>query len=144
MLIPSDRSVSIAEMVAAPMIAIAFIALCSLLKEPARRHFSALMIAGAGAIYISGGGLGPLEFAFCALMTLLAFRGLSEYRFVAIGWLCHVAWDVVHHLYGNPIVPFDPSSSVGCAICDTFLALWYFCGAPAIQTWFRRAPALQM
>jgi hypothetical protein len=35
MLIPSDRAVSIAEMVAAPMIAIAFIALCSLLKEPA-------------------------------------------------------------------------------------------------------------
>src|SRR4029077_15881625 len=94
-----------------------FILLCALLKEPARRNFSAIMLAGAGAAYL-GGGLGVWEFGFCALMTFVAYRGLQDYRFIGAGWVLHTMWDVVHHLYGNPIVPFVPMSSAGCAICD--------------------------
>jgi hypothetical protein len=60
------------------------------------------------------------------------------YRFIGIGWLLHTAWDTVHHLYGTPIVPFVLLSSFGCAICDLALALWYFQGALAIFTWFRK------
>ncbi len=108
-----------------------FIAACSLFKEPARRNFSAIMIAGGGAAYLNG-GLGGWEFAFCALISYLAFNGLKDYRFIGAGWALHTVWDVMHHLYGNPIVPFVASSSAGCAICDAVLAIWYFQGAPSI------------
>jgi len=47
-----------------------------------------------------------------------------------VAWALHAAWDVVHHLYANPIVPFAPTSSAGCAICDFALAAWYLVGAP--------------
>jgi hypothetical protein len=71
------------------------------------------------------------------MMTFVAYRGLSDYRFIGMGWLLHTAWDVVHHLYGNPIVSFVPGSSAGCAICDPVLALWYFRGAPSIYSWIK-------
>lgn len=122
------------QIVAPLMVALGFIAACSLLKEPGRRHFSAIMMAGAGAAYLNG-GLGVWEFAFCTLVTFLAYRGIKDYRFIAVGWLLHSIWDVAHHFYGTPIVPFVPSSSAGCAICDLGLAAWYFCGAPSVSTW---------
>jgi len=59
------------QIVAPLMVALGFIAACSLLKEPGRRHFSAIIIAGAGAAYLNG-GLGAWEFAFCALVTFIA------------------------------------------------------------------------
>ncbi|PYU22172.1 MAG: hypothetical protein DMG30_15570 [Acidobacteria bacterium] len=46
------------------------------------------------------------------------------HNFIGIGWLFHTGWDVLHHLYGNPIVPFVPTSSLGCAICDPVIAIW--------------------
>jgi hypothetical protein len=112
-------------------IAGALVAAFSLLKEPQRRTCSALVIAGAGATYLAG-GLGPWELILPVLMTPLAYFGLKDYRFIGAGWLLHVAWDLVHHFYGNPILPFNPTSSAGCAICDTVLAAWYFVGAPSI------------
>ena len=120
------------------VVAAVFILLCGLLKEPRRQQFSAIMLAGAGAAYL-GGGLGVWEFGFCALMTYIAYRGLQDYRFIATGWLLHTLWDVAHHLYGNPIVPFLPMSSAGCAICDLALAAWYFAGAPSPYRWIARA-----
>ncbi len=113
------------------VIAGVFIAAMSLLREPSRRHLSALLIAGAGATYF-GGGFGFWEVGFCALFTWLAFRALEDYRFVGIGWVLHVGWDILHHLYGHPILPFVPLSSAGCAIFDTGIAIWYFFGAPSI------------
>src|SRR5258708_27504644 len=83
-----------------------YIALSSLIKEPNRRHFNAIMIGGAGAAYLSGGGLGKWEFLFTAMVTYCAYKGLASYRFIGIGWMLHVAWDLMHHFYGNPIVPF--------------------------------------
>ena len=111
-------------------VAIAFIAAVSLLREPKRRQFSALVIAGAGATYF-GAGFGFWEVAFCALMTWLAFSALDDYRYAGVGWLLHVGWDVLHHLRGHPILPFLPLSSAGCAICDSVIAIWYFLGAPS-------------
>ena len=125
-------------MIAPLGVALLIIAACSLLKEPDRQSFSAIFVAGAGAAYLNG-GLGVWEFAFCALITFLAFRGLKNYRAIGIAWLLHTVWDAVHHLYGNPIVPFIPTSSAGCAICDIGLAVWYLYQAPSIYTWFRRA-----
>ena len=118
------------DLVAPLGVAALFIGLCGALREPARRNFSAIMLAGAGAAYLSG-GFGVWEFAFCALIAVLAYRGLADYRFIGAGWVLHVAWDVAHHLYGNPIVPFLPLSSEGCAVCDLGLAAWYFAQAPS-------------
>ena len=109
----------------------------SLLAEEARRKFSAIFLAGAGAAYLSG-GFGLWEFAFCAVVTALSYAGLSHYRAIAAGWLAHTIWDYLHHLYGNPIIPFEPQSSFGCAICDPLLAAWYAIGAPSVWAVFKR------
>lgn len=123
--------------VAAVGIALAYILLFSCVKEPARQKWNAVIVAGAGAAYLSG-GLGAWEFMFCALITVLAYLGLKKYTFIGIAWLLHTGWDVLHHLYGNPIVPFSASSSAGCAVCDAVLALWFFRGAPSPFDYFRR------
>jgi len=96
----------------------------------------AIMIAGAGAAYLNG-GLGVWEFVFTSVVTYCAYKGLSSYRFIGVGWLFHTGWDVVHHLYGNPIVPFAPMSSFGCAICDLVIAAWCFAGAPSVSELIR-------
>lgn len=122
--------------VGAAIIALIFITIMSLVKEPNRQKLNAIIIAGAGGVYWSG-GLGVWEFAFGSLMLFVAFKGLKHYYFIGIGWLLHTVWDVLHHLYGNPIVSFAPSSSAGCAICDPILAVWFFFGAPTIFNLFR-------
>jgi len=120
------------------IIAVLLILLCSLFKEPNRRTFMALLVAGAGAAYLSGGGFGTWETAFNVPMVIAAYKGVRSYRFSAIGWLLHTGWDILHHLYGNPILPFDPTSSLGCAVCDPVLAIWCFAGAPSLLDVFRR------
>jgi uncharacterized protein DUF6010 len=118
--------------VTAPVIvAVIYISAVSLFKEPQRRNFNAIMIAGAGAAYLNG-GFGMWEFAFTAVVTFFAYRGLQSYRFIGIGWLLHTGWDVLHHLYGTPIVPFVATSSLGCAICDPVIAAWCFAAGPSI------------
>ncbi|MEV0660438.1 DUF6010 family protein [Actinomadura luteofluorescens] len=104
----------------------------SLIREPHRRRFNAVMVAGAGAAYLSGGGLGGWEFLFTTAVTYCAYRGLESWTFIGIGWLLHTAWDVVHHVKGNPIVPFAHGSSLGCAICDPVIALWCLVGGPSL------------
>ncbi len=119
------------------MVALVFISLVSLFDEPNRRNFNAIFVAGAGAAYLSG-GFGVWEFVFLAVVTYCAYKGLRSYRFIGVGWLLHTGWDVLHHLYGNPIVPFVPDSSLGCAICDPVIALWCFAGAPSVYDLLRR------
>jgi hypothetical protein len=119
------------------LVAGAAILMLGLLREPARRTYSAILIAGAGAAYLSG-GLGAWEFVFCAAMSVVAYRGLADYRWIGAGWLMHSAWDVAHHLWGQPIIPALPLSSFGCALCDAALAAWYFACAPAIARTPRR------
>jgi hypothetical protein len=81
----------------APVVfAIAFICISSLLREPDRRNFMAIMVGGAGAAYLSGGGLGAWEFAFTAVVTYCGYQGLRSYRFIGVGWILHTAWDLVH------------------------------------------------
>jgi hypothetical protein len=120
------------------VIAIAFILLTSLIREPARQKFMAVLVAGAGGAYLSGGGFGGWEMAFCAVVAVCAYQGLRSYRFIGIGWLLHTGWDILHHLYGNPIIPFSATSSLGCAICDPVIAAWCFAGAPSIYDAMRR------
>ena len=70
---------------------------------------------------------------------MCAYTGLHSYRFIGIGWLLHTGWDVVHHLNGNPIIPFVPNSSLECAICDPVIALWCFAGGMLIAQVASRA-----
>lgn len=109
----------------AVIIALVYMAISSLASELNRQKISALIIAGAGAVYWSG-GLGIAEYIFATSMLLMAFKGLTNYKFIGLAWLMHTSWDILHLLYGNPIVPFSVSSSAGCAVCDSVLALWFF------------------
>jgi hypothetical protein len=118
--------------IAPVVIAVLFIIVSSPIKEPHRRNFMAIMIAGAGAAYLSGGGLGKWEFAFTAAVTFCAYKGLRSYRFIGLGWMLHTAWDVMHHFYGSPIIPFFSNSSAGCAITDAIIAIWFFANAPSV------------
>ena len=119
------------QWVAPVLVAIAWISITGLISEPNRLKFNAILLAGAGAAYL-GGGFGFLEMPFNWVMTYVAFRGLSSYKWIGVGWILHTGWDVTHHLYGNPILPFSESSSFGCALCDPILAVWFFLGAPSI------------
>ncbi|WP_431969422.1 DUF6010 family protein [Nocardia sp. bgisy134] len=123
--------------VAPLLVGIVYITLMSLIREPHRRQFNAIMVAGAGAAYLSGGGLGPAEFAFTAVVTYCAYRGLRSWTFIGIAWLLHTAWDLLHHIEGNPIVPFLHDSSLGCAICDPVIAVWCLRGGPDVIAWAR-------
>jgi hypothetical protein len=119
---------------------LAFIVLMSGVKEPARRAFNAILVAGAMGAYLSG-GLGPWELAFAALGTVVAYRALGSYRLIGVAWLMHSAWDLVHHFFGNPIWPFMETSSFGCCIFDAVIAAWFVAGAPPLVSWGRRSKA---
>ena len=92
-----------------------------------------LVIRGIKKLWdLSGGGFGPWEFVFTAVVTFCAYQGLRSYRFIGVTWLLHTGWDMLHHLYGNPIIPFVATSSFGCAICDPVIAMWCFAGGPSV------------
>jgi hypothetical protein len=132
---------SIIDVVAPVLVALVSIVLMSLVPEPARQKLNAVVLAGAGAAYISGGSLGLWELAFTAAVTFCAFRGLADFRGLGVGWLLHTAWDVVHHLRGDPIIPELAHSSFGCAVCDPVIAVWLLRGAPTVRPWPRRRGA---
>jgi hypothetical protein len=116
--------------------ALVFVALLSLVREPARLKLNALGIAGAAATYV-GGALGAWELAYAAVGLAVAYRALGSYRWIAVGWWMHAGWDLVHHLLGSPIWPWMPLSSFGCMLFDSAIAIWFVVGAPSI--WRRRA-----
>lgn len=119
------------------LIGLIAVTLISLIPEPHRRTVNAVIVAGAGAAYLSGGGLGYAEFVLPIIMTYVAYRGLTSYAWIGVGWLLHTVWDVIHHLKGTPILPFAEHSSFGCAICDPVIALWCFAGGPSVIGWIR-------
>lgn len=127
----SQEAFSFLHIVGALGVAAVWIAAFSLLREPMRQKLSVIMLAGAGAAYLSG-GLGGWEIAACVVFTAVAYKGLDDYRFIGLGWIMHTCWDLVHHFRGHAILPFTPDSSAGCAICDVLLAAWYFLGARSI------------
>ena len=115
----------------ATLMAILFVLLVSLVREPARQRFMAVFVAGAGAAYFNG-GLGMWELAFTAVVTYLAYRGLHSYVFIAAAWFLHAGWDLAHHYWGRPILYFAPASSGQCAVTDTLIAVWFMAGAPSV------------
>jgi len=123
-----------------PMVSAAlFLLVMSLVKEPARRTFNAIFAAGAVGVYLSG-GFGPWELLYPVIATPVVYLGLRSYRFIGLAWLMHSCWDIVHHLWGNPIWPFMPTSSFGCMIFDAFIAVWFLSGAPSVFTVKTKSP----
>jgi hypothetical protein len=122
-----------------------FVLIMSRVPEPARRNLNAILVAGSCGVYLSG-GFGVWELAYPLLAMPIVYKGLRSYRFIGIAWLMHAAWDVVHHLWGNPIWPFMPTSSWGCMIFDAVIAIWFLAGASTLvrkpATLDRRAPAV--
>ena len=116
--------------------ALLFVVVMSLVAEPTRRTLNAIILAGAGGAYLSG-GFGLWELAYPVVGAAIGFRALTSYRWLGAGWLLHAGWDIAHHLWGNPIWPFMPSSAFGCMIFDSIIAAWFLAGAPS----FHRAPA---
>ena len=111
--------------------ALGFILGMSLVKEPTRRHFNAIVVAGVSGAYLSG-GFGLWELWYPVAGTAIAYLGLRSHRYIGLAWLMHAAWDLFHHFYGNPIWPFMPTSSFGCTIFDSVLATWFLAGASAL------------
>jgi Family of unknown function (DUF6010) len=108
-----------------------FVVVMSQVKEPARRTLNAIFAAGATGVYFSG-GFGPWELLYPAIATPIVYLGLRSYRLIGLAWLMHACWDILHYFWGNPIWAFMPSSSFGCMIFDSFIAVWFLSGAPAI------------
>jgi Family of unknown function (DUF6010) len=116
-----------------PILAAAtFVLIMSLVREPTRRTLNAVFVAGASGVYLSG-GFGPWELLYPAIAMPVVYAGLRSYRFIGIAWLMHAGWDLAHHLWGNPIWPFMPASSLGCMIFDALIAVWFLAGAPSIR-----------
>jgi len=128
---------SITVAIGATTIAAIYMTVFSFVKEPLRQKINALIIAGAGGVYWSS-GLGFYEFPLGIIMIFLAYKGLKNYKYLALGWIVHTIYDLLHHYYGNPIIPMAPSSSAGCAICDPILAIWLYFNAPSV---FRLFPS---
>lgn len=111
--------------------AVIFILGMSLVPEPKRHALNAILAAGTAGLYISG-GFGAWELLYAAAVIPIAYYGLRSYRFIAIAWLMHAGWDLPHHLWNRPIWPYMATSSLGCAIFDSVIAIWFLAGAPTL------------
>ncbi len=128
---PAVPAVAYMKFVGPALGACVFVALMSLVSHPARRNLNAIFAAGAVGVYI-GGGFGVWELIYPVLATPVIYLGLRSYRAIGIAWLMHAAWDLPHHLIGHPIWPYVPTSSLGCMIFDSLIAVWFLAGAPSI------------
>lgn len=108
-----------------------FVLAMSLVRDPVRRPVNTIVVAGACGVYLSG-GFGVWELLYPAIAMPVVYRGLQSYRFIGLAWLLHAIWDLAHHLWGNPIWPFMPTSSFGCMLFDTLIAVWFLAGAPSL------------
>lgn len=126
--LPADPMATIGPLLAAGV----FVGAMSRVPEPVRQRLNALGVVGVSTAYLSG-GFGVWEITYPALLLPIAYFGLRSYPFIGLGWLLHSAWDLAHHLWGNPLWPFMPTSSWGCMLFDGLIAVWFFAGAPSLK-----------
>jgi len=111
--------------------ALCFVLIMSRVPEPMRRTFNAVLVAGTCGTYLNG-GFGIWELIYPMIAIPVVYLALRSYRLIGVAWLMHAAWDLPHYLWGNPIWPFLRTSSWGCLIFDTLIAIWFFAGAPVL------------
>jgi hypothetical protein len=116
-------AIQLLDVVAPAAAALLFAFVLSRLREPVQRKVLAVMTAGFATAYL-GGGLGAWELLYLVPASYIAYRALDSWRFIALGWLMHPVWDLVHHFHGNAIWPWMPTSSIGCAVFDPIVAIW--------------------
>jgi hypothetical protein len=125
------ESMTVMDVLGPAIGASAFVLVMSLVREPTRRTVNAVIVAGASGVYLSG-GFGIWELAYPVLVMPVVYRALQSHRYIGVAWLMHAAWDLPHHLWGNPIWPFMRTSSFGCFVFDSLIAAWFLAGAPAV------------
>jgi hypothetical protein len=130
MLVPNAPALVLKDWIGPAVGAVVFVAIMSLVPEPARRKFNAIFAAGAVGAYI-GSSFGPWELVYPVVATPVVYCGLKSHRFIGVAWLMHAGWDLIHHLWGKPIWPFLRTSSFGCMVFDTLIAIWFLAGAPS-------------
>ncbi|MCR9093153.1 MAG: DUF6010 family protein [bacterium] len=128
---PIVREAPLIAYIAPALQGLVFITLMSLVKEPLRRQINVVIAGGFATIYVNG-GFGPWEFVYMATAIVPAVLGHRSYRYIGIAWLMHTFWDLAHHFYGNPLWAFDELSSLGCAVMDAVVAVWFFMDAPSV------------
>lgn len=109
----------------------------SLIREPLRRQSMVVLLVFAVGCYWQG-GLGMLEYPFIILGLISAVAGMRWYPMIGVGWLVHTIVDMLHHQAGLPLLPSVPLSSLGCAVFDIVIAIWFFVGAPNVWDTFKR------
>jgi len=140
MLVAAHHVLHARDYLAPALSASIFVLIMSRVPEPARRNFNAVFAAGACGAYLSG-GFGIWELMYPALTLPIVYLGLRSHRFIGLAWLMHAAWDMAHHMWGNPIWPFMATSSFGCLIFDSLIAIWFLAGAPSFTANVDRAIA---
>jgi hypothetical protein len=134
MVIPTPAHRAAIDYIGPAVGAVIFVSSMSIVPEPTRQKLNAILVAGSCGVYISG-GFGVSELLYPILATPIVYCGLRSYRYIGVAWLMHAAWDLPHYLWGRPIWPFMPTSSLGCMIFDSLIAVWFLAGVPPI---FRR------
>jgi hypothetical protein len=127
------ESMTLMDVLGPAIAACVFVLSMSTVREPTRRTLNAVIVAGASGVYLSGGGFGIWELVYPLLVTPVVFRALQSCRYIGVAWLMHAAWDLPHHLWGNPIWPFIRTSSFGCFVFDSLIALWFLADAPRLD-----------
>ncbi|MCC3406986.1 MAG: hypothetical protein JGK17_15605 [Microcoleus sp. PH2017_10_PVI_O_A] len=103
----------------------------SVISEPRRRQVNCILVGLAASTY-GNHSFGLTEAAGTIILLTLGILGLGNYRWLGVAWLVHSGLDIAHHIANDPMFQYFPASSVGCAVTDPILALWFFAGAPDI------------
>ncbi len=114
-----------------------FVAVVGLLKEPTRQRAMAIMVGMAGGLFATP-PFAEAGFLVGAVIAACGYFGLKSYPFIGLGWLLHAAWDTFRYSQDAGLVGQPPHASLGCAVFDPMIALWFFLGAPSVWRFARR------
>src|SRR5262249_26328628 len=118
------ESMTITDVLGPAIGACVFVLVMSLVSEPTRRTLNAGTVPGASGVHLRG-GIRIWHLGDSVLVTPMVHRALKSFRYIGIAWLMHAVWDLLPHLWGNPIWPFMRTSSFGCFVFDSLIAVWF-------------------
>lgn len=122
------------------LFAIAFVLVVGAIKEPIRQKAMAIMLAMAGGMFAYP-PYAELGFLWGVGIAVCGYFGLRSYKFIGIGWILHGVWDTFRYSQDAGLVGMGPHSSLGCAVFDPMIALWFFLGAPSVWKFAQQSEA---